>query len=88
MLIFEPFSLETLQRVLPYLRDAGVACSDLPRVTALAQIIRPPRARRGSRRLFSSVPPYDISSASISKCRLAALVTVIVTVWVFASLDV
>ena len=29
MLIFEPFSLATLQRVLPYLRDPGVACSDL-----------------------------------------------------------
>ena len=29
MLTFEPFSLAALQRVLPYIREAGVSCSDL-----------------------------------------------------------
>lgn len=33
-------------------------------------------------------PPHDISSARISKCCLFALVTVIVTVCVFASFEV
>ena len=32
-------------------------------------------------------PAQDISSAKISKCCLFALVTVIVTVWVFTSLE-
>lgn len=29
MLIFEPFSLAALQRILPYIRETGVPCSDL-----------------------------------------------------------
>ena len=49
----------------------------------------PDRARGGFVGIrFFDAPPQDIKSASISKCRLPALVTVIVTVCVFASFEV